>query len=302
MQLTILGNNSALPNHNRFPTAQVLQVGSELLLIDCGEGTQIRLLNNHIRYAKITKIFISHLHGDHYFGLIGLLTRYCLNSRTEPLALYAPKRLMEIIQLQLEVASSTLTYDLQFFPLEGISEQLIIYEDPKLKVTAFPTEHRIECYGFMFEEKYEEQKLKIDEATRLQIPIEWYPRIKNGEDYIARDGSVTKNSLLAFPKPNSKRYVYAADTRYTESFIQIIRDCDILYHETTYLMDHQDLASLRFHSTTKDAATIATKAQVGQLIIGHFSSKYPNLQDFLLETKTIFPYTQLSYEGMIIDI
>ncbi|MBX9449168.1 MAG: ribonuclease Z [Taibaiella sp.] len=302
MQLTILGNNSALPNHNRFPTAQVLSVGNELLLIDCGEGTQMRLLINNVRYSRITKIFISHLHGDHYFGLIGLLTRYCLNNRTEPIDLYGPAPLIDIIHLQLNVASSKLTYELRFHPLKDIGTSRMICEQPNLKVTAFPTEHRIECYGFVFEEKFEERKLNIEEAERSGIPVEWYARIKKGEDYTDHTGRITPNELLTFPAPQSKRYVFAADTRYTETFIPVILDCDLLYHETTYLMDHQELAYSRYHSTTRDAACIAKLARTRQLIIGHFSSKYPNLQDFLLEANQFFPKTLLSFEGMKIDI
>lgn len=304
MQLTILGNNSALPSHNRFPTAQALHVGQELILIDCGEGTQMRLRNNHIKYSRINKIFISHLHGDHYFGLIGLLSSYVLYRRTEPLDLYAPAPLMDIIRMQFAAAGAEPTYEIRFHAINDIKEAEVICREPHLTVTAFPTDHRIACYGFRFEEHYEDKKLLIDEVHKFNIPIEFYASIKKGADYTLPNGKVVANHLLTEDKNSRSVYVFAADSRYTESFIDVIRDVDVLYHETTYLQNNQELAKERYHSTTKDAATLALKAGVKTLIIGHFSSKYTQEQlgDFLNETKAIFPNTLLSAEGMKINI
>ncbi len=302
MQLTILGNNSALPNHNRFPTAQILQVGKELILLDCGEGTQIRLQNNQIKYGKISKIFISHLHGDHYFGLIGLLTRYALNNRSEPLDLFGPPPLIDIIKLQTSVANATFPYELRFHPVEEVHQEKLILDQENLKVTAFPTEHRIPCYGYKFESIIQEKKLQIEKVQDLQIPIHLYKEILNGADFVDLAGNTIAHETLVQENTQKKVYAYAADTRYTESFLEVIQDSDLLYHETTYLKDHQNLAAQRFHSTTIDAATIAKKANVGRLVIGHFSSKYRNLSDFLEETKTIFSETLLSFEGMKIDV
>lgn len=302
MQLTILGNNSALPNHNRFPTAQILQVGKELILIDCGEGTQMRLQNNQIKYGKISKIFISHLHGDHYFGLIGLLTRYALNNRSEPLDLYGPPLLIDIIKLQTSVANAVFPFELRFHPVDEVNQKKIILDQENLKVTAFPTEHRIPCYGYKFESIIQEKKLQIEKVQALQIPVQQYKEILNGADFVDFEGNTIANETLVQEQTQQKVYAYAADTRYTESFLEVIQNSDLLYHETTYLKDHQNLATQRFHSTTIDAATIAKKANVGRLVIGHFSSKYPNLSDFLEETKTIFSETLLSFEGMKIDV
>lgn len=301
MQLTILGNNSALPNHDRYPTAQVLAVGNELILIDCGEGTQVRLQKNNIKTGKISKIFISHLHGDHYFGLIGLLTRFSLNSRTEPIDLYGPASLIDVINLQLKLSDSILSYPLYFHPIPH-QETTVICTQDNLEVTAFPTMHRIACYGFRFEEINRERKLLIDEVAQYSIPISWYKRLKDGEDYIDAAGGVLKNELFTESGKGNRVYAFGADTKYTEQFLEHIMDAHVLYHETTYLHDQEALAIQRFHSTTVHAASIALKAAVGQLIIGHFSSKYTDLQPFLEETTAIFPNTALSYEGMVIEI
>lgn len=305
MQLTILGNNSALPNHNRFPTAQVLAVGNELVLIDCGEGTQVRMQSNKIRSNKISKIFISHLHGDHYFGLIGLLTRYSLNNRTEPIDLFGPEKLIEIIQFQLSVSASVLSYDLIFHPVNLAADETskVIWQQKNLKVTAFPTVHRIECYGYKFEEIRDERKLIFEELEQRNIPKEKYKEIKEGFDYFdPASQQVIPNEWLTILTRNRSTYVFAADTRYTENFLDIIRDCDLLYHETTYLRDHAQLAFDRYHSTSEDAAKIALKAGAKSLLIGHFSSKYANLRDFETECSAIFKSSFLSFEGMIINI
>lgn len=305
MQLTILGNNSALPNHNRFPTAQILAVGNELVLIDCGEGTQIRMQSNNIRSNKVSKIFISHLHGDHYFGLIGLLTRYSLNNRKEPIDLFGPQRLIDIIQLQLDVASSVLSFDLIFHPIQVDASEgsKVIWQQKNLKVTAFPTIHRIECYGYKFEEIRDERKLLLDELELREVPKEKYKEIKDGLDYLdTKNNQIIPNALLTSYRRDRSTYVFAADTRYTESFIDVIRDCDLLYHEATYLRDHAQLAFERYHSTTEDAAKTALNARAKNLLIGHFSSKYSNLSDFQKECVAIFSASHISYEGMVIDI
>lgn len=303
MQLTILGNNSALPNHNRYPTAQVLAVGNELILIDCGEGTQMRLQSNQIRSNKISKIFISHLHGDHYFGLIGLLTRYSLNHRTEPIDLFGPAQLINIIQFQLDASATRLSYELHFHPVSVPAGDQVIWQQDNLVVTAFPTQHRIECYGYKFEEIRDERKLLLDIIEQLQIPKELFKSIKEGKDITHPvTGSTIPNSQVAQFKMQRSTYVFAADTRYTESFLDIAQDCDLLYHETTYLKDHAQLAFERFHSTTEDAARLALRANAKQLLIGHFSSKYSTLNEFQKECSEIFPNTLLSFEGMRIEI
>lgn len=301
MQLTILGNNSALSNHNRFPTAQTLHIGNELFLVDCGEGTQVRLIKHKIKYSRISRIFISHLHGDHYYGLIGLLTRYGLNNRTEPLHIYGPRRLLDIINLQREVSCSNFPYELIFHPIDG-DEANVIYENANIRVTKFPTIHRIPCYGFKFEEIDPFRKLNLQAIQALNIPYTDYQLLQAGGDYTDELGHVIPNKTLTSAPNPIKSYAYCADTRYTEQFLETVRGVDLLYHETTYLKDQGSLAFERFHSTTEEAATLATKAQVKQLIIGHFSSKYSELSQFLEESQAIFHNTILSAEGMVIEI
>lgn len=301
MQLTILGNNSALSNHNRFPTAQALQIGDELFLVDCGEGTQVRLIKHKIKYSKISRIFISHLHGDHYYGLIGLLTRYSLNNRIEPLHIYGPAKLLDIIQLQTSVSNTTFSYPLEFHAIDGPSTD-VIYETANIRVTKFPTIHRIPCYGFKFEEMDNRRKINIAAIDEHQIPYTELASIRQGADYILSDGTTIAHTAMTFDPPPIKSYAYCADTRYTEQFLDTVHGVDLLYHETTYLKDQATLAFERFHSTTEEAGTLAMKAAVKQLVIGHFSSKYIDLEHFQQETATIFPATVLSSEGMVIEI
>lgn len=300
MDLTILGNNSALPNHDRFPTAQILRVGSENFLIDCGEGTQVRLQRHGIKISKISKIFISHLHGDHYFGLIGLLTRLSLNNHPHAIDIYSPALLRDIIELQFKASGTKLCFDLRF---HFLTKEEIIIDNDHYQVHCFPTEHRIECYGFTFIEKPSAlRKLNIEACQQYSVPLEAYAKITHGADYSTSDGHVIPNHLLTYAPVPAKKYAYCADTRYTEIFLDAIRDADVLYHETTYLSEENELAYLRYHSTTFDAAKIAQLANASQLIIGHFSSKYKYLDQFLEECRPIFSETYLSFEGQNIII
>lgn len=300
MDLTILGNNSALPNHDRFPTAQILRMGSENFLIDCGEGTQVRLQRHGIKISKISKIFISHLHGDHYFGLIGLLTRLSLNNHPHPIDIYAPALLKDIIEIQFKASQTKLCFELNFHTITGTE---IIIDNDNYSVSSFPTEHRIECYGFTFIQKPSAiRKLDVDACLKYNIPIEQYAQITHGMDFHTEDGLIIPNAELTLPPALSKKYSYCADTRYTESFINSIENSDVLYHETTYLEEEGELASSRYHSTTADAAKIASISNASKLIIGHFSSKYKFLDKFIEECKPIFSETYLSYEGQNINI
>lgn len=301
MDITILGNNSALPNHDRFPTAQVLHVAGQNFLIDCGEGTQVRIQRHNIKIGKISKIFISHLHGDHYFGLIGLLTRLSLNQHNAPIDLYAPEMLMDIINIQLKASSTNLCFPLNFYPLSSNSS--VIYEDDFVQVNCFPTDHRIECYGFSFIEKPSlRKKINTDSCSKYNIPSEHMKAIVEGNDYVTSEGIIIPNKELTYPPTSAKKYSYCADTRYSESFLDKISESDWLYHETTYLSEEKELAQIRFHSTTVDAANIALKSSSKKLLIGHFSSKYKYLDRFLEECREAFPETYLSYEGQNILI
>jgi ribonuclease Z len=292
--VTILGNNSAIPAYNRNPTAQVLQLLEESFLIDCGEGTQVQMTRYNIRRSKITRIFISHLHGDHYFGLIGLLTSMGLLGRTQPLHLHAPAALETIIELQLKVADTKLPYPLHFCPL--LAEGIVV-DDKKITVHCFPVQHRIECWGFLFREKKNPRKVAVKQANAYEIPAAFYSQLQKGEDYINKQGIAIPNGAVTTAATPAKSYAYCADTIYDEGLVEKIKDVDVLYHETTYLKDLAERAAARFHSTTVQAAAIAQKANVKKLLIGHFSSKYETLDIFLTEAAAVFENTELALEG-----
>ncbi|MDI3322685.1 ribonuclease Z [Pinibacter soli] len=293
--LTILGNNSALPAFDRHPTAQVLTLEDQLFLIDCGEGTQMQLAKYKIRRSRINHIFISHLHGDHYFGLIGLITSMGLLGRTQDLHLFGPEPLQAIINLQLKVADTALPYQLIFHPLRGDE---VIMQEEKIKVSCFKVSHRIECWGFRFDQVKAPRRINPDKTRQYEIPAAFYERLKWGEDYTTKTGEVIKNEWVTEAAPKARSYAYSADTVYDESLVEKVYKVEVLYHETTYLKDLEDRAALRFHCTTTQAATIALKANATQLLIGHFSSKYETLELFEKEAREVFPNTLLAIEGV----
>lgn len=297
--VTILGNNSAIPAFDRHPTAQVVTLDDQLLLFDCGEGTQMQCSVYKIRRSRINHIFISHLHGDHYFGLIGLLTSFSLLARTADLHLYAPAPLWQILQLQLDAAGTQLCYPLHFHPIE--SETLLVNEK-RFTVECFATKHRIECWGFIVREKKKPRKINKEAITGYEIPAAFYDRLKEGEDYVTRQGTVIANEMVTIPSKPARSYAFAADTIYDESLAGKVKGVTMLYHESTYLKDQMQRAAERFHCTTEQAARIAEKAGVQKLLIGHFSSKYELLDAFLKEAQEIFPATQLALEGTTYQI
>ncbi len=295
LAITILGNNSAIPAWDRNPTAQILQSLEECYLIDCGEGTQTQMAKYKIRRSRINHIFISHLHGDHYFGLIGLLTSMSLLSRTQDLHLHAPAALQQIIDLQLSVAAVKLSYQLYFHP---ITANEIIVDDAKIIVESFAVKHRIECWGFLFTEKKNPRKIDKGRIKAYEIPTSFYEKLQKGEDYVTKKGTIIPNAEVTIDAPKPKKYAYCADTIYDETLVEKIKDVDLLYHETTYLKDLHARAAERFHSTTIQAAGIANKGNVKKLIIGHFSSKYEVLDEFLTEASEVFKNTELALQGV----
>lgn len=299
LSVTILGNNSAVPAFNRHPTSQVVSHDGHNYLVDCGEGTQIQMIKYKIRRGKISHIFISHLHGDHYFGLIGLINTFNLLSHKQELHIYGPAPLQQIIEMQLKVADTTMCYALHFHTL---TQNEVLVNDEKIKITCFKTTHRIECYGFSFEEKEGKRKLLIDKVQKEKIPQSFYNSLQNGLDYMTPKGRVIKNDAVTLPPGKGKKYAFCADTRYDESIIPHIYGFDAIYHETTYLDAMRDKAFERFHSTTKQAGEIARKAMVNKLLIGHFSSKYSTLDAFQQEARQVFGNTDLAIEGITYDI
>lgn len=293
--VTILGNNSALPAFDRHPTAQVITIDEHLFLVDCGEGTQSQMTKYKIRRSKISHIFISHLHGDHYFGLIGLLTSMGLLGRLQEIHLFAPSQLKEMIDMQLRVADTQLPFNLLFHPL---TEEGIIIKENKFEVSCFKVQHRIECWGFKFSEVKPLRRINPDKAKEYEVPSSFFERLKRGEDYTTKENKIIKNEWVTEAGVQSKSYAYSADTIYDERIIDKVKEVSLLYHEATYLKNMEERASKRFHCTAAQAASIARKANVGKLLIGHFSSKYEKLDDFEREAKEVFENTELALEGV----
>ncbi|HEY5462509.1 MAG TPA: ribonuclease Z [Hanamia sp.] len=293
--VTILGNNSAVPAHNRHPTSQVLQTADHLMLIDCGEGTQMQMRLYKIRRSRINHIFISHLHGDHYFGLIGLLNSLALNNRTDDLHIYAPAKLQSIIEIQMDAAGANLPYTLYFHNLE---KEEIIFEDKKLSVECFQVKHRIECWGFIFREKKNPRKINMVQVKKYKVPNSFFENLHQGEDFVNAKNELIKNKLLTIAVEPPKSYAYCADTAYFESICEKIKGVDMVYHETTYLSDLEEKAISRFHSTSKQAATVAKNAGAKKLLMGHFSSIYDSLEKFKEEARVIFENSEIAEEGV----
>lgn len=293
--VTILGNNSAIPAYERHPTAQVVTLNDQLFLIDCGEGTQMQLARYRVKRSKIHHILISHLHGDHYFGLIGLITSMGLLGRVQPLHIYAPPELEPIIAMQLKVADTVLPFELVFHHLSGEGR---IADTPKFSIDCFHTRHRIACWGFLIREKKHPRKINKETIGRFEIPAAYYEQLKNGDDYETRSGELIKNEWVTVPNRPVKSYAFCADTLYTEAIAEKTKQVTLLYHEATYLKDLEERANARFHSTAEQAAMIAVQGGAAKLLIGHFSSKYEKLDGFLAEASAVFPNCSLAIEGV----
>ena len=293
--VTILGNNSAIPAHGRHPTSQVINTGEDLILFDCGEGTQIQILNLKIRRSRINHIFISHLHGDHYYGLIGLINSFALLNRLQPLHVYGPAPLQQLIELQLHLAETSLPFELTFHP---ITADGVLLETASYTVECFSTQHRIECRGFLFREKKLPRKLNIEAVQSLNIPKHYYKHLQQGDDYITDTGLKIKNEELTFANRKPRSYAFSADTIYDEQLTVIFNQVDLLYHEATYPHALAQKAKERHHSTTVQAAMIATKSNVGKLLIGHFSAKFEDISEFEREAKEVFSNTECAIEGV----
>ncbi len=295
LAVTILGNNSAIPAFDRHPTSQVITMDDQLFLMDCGEGTQMQMSKYKIRRSRINHIFISHLHGDHYFGLIGLITSMGLLGRNQELNLYAPAALKEIFDLQMKVADTQLAFTLKFHPLQ---QEGLVVKSSRFEVSCFRVFHRIECWGFIFRQIKPLRKLNPVKAHEYEIPASFFDRLKWGEDYHSRSGEVIENAWVTEEAPKPKSYAYSADTAYNLEIASKVKAVDLLYHEATYLKDLEERANKRFHCTSVQAADIARQAGVHKLLIGHFSSKYEKLDDFEREAQPIFPNTEIAVEGV----
>ncbi len=301
MKLTILGCYAATPRSLTNPTSQILEIANHLFLIDCGEGTQVQLRKNKIKFSKINHIFISHLHGDHCFGLIGLVSTFMLLGRKTDLHIHGPKGVKKLILNQLKITQAYTSYELYFNELDE-KESVVVFEDRKVIVKTIPLKHRIYTNGFLFQEKIGERKLNMDAVLSNKIEICYYQKIKNGGDVQNIDGVLIENKIVTFDPPLPKSYAFCSDTEFTESFLPIVRNVNLLYHESTFLETDQQKALSTMHSTARQAATIAQKANAKQLCLGHYSTRYENIDAFKTEALTIFDHVILAEDGKKIEI
>jgi ribonuclease Z len=301
MKVTILGSSSALPTSGRYPSAHVLSAHERLFLIDCGEGTQMQLRKTRSRFSKINHIFITHLHGDHVFGLYGLLSSFSLMDRKSPLHLYAPAKYETLLKSHLSDFDINLSFEIDFIPLSG-KDPVQILDDKYLTVTAFPLQHRIPAFGFLFREKTTDRNIIKECIDKYKIPTVRIRAIKKGEDFITEDGTIIKNEELTLPPPKPLSYAYCSDTKYFKRLASFVKGVSLLYHEATFDKTKNDLAKMTGHSTTTDAAKTALDAQAEALIIGHFSARYKDINPLVDEARTIFPETYPAIDGKTYEV
>jgi len=293
-EITILGSSSALPTSKRFPSAHVVNIHERFFLVDCGEGTQIQLRKFKISFAKINHIFITHLHGDHFFGLFGIISSFSLLGRKNDLHIYSPGNLQN--KIYSVINKREISFNIFFHRLEHEGNE-IIYESKSVEVSAFPLSHRIETYGFLFKEKPKERNIIKEAIQEYNLGIKDILSIKKGNDFITSDREIIPNSKLSMPPYKSRSFAYCSDTKFKEDIIPCISKIDVLYHEATFAKDLKDIAEITGHSTSEDAAKIAKKANVKKLLIGHFSTRYKNTDIILQEAKAIFRNTQSANDG-----
>ena len=301
MKLTILGCYSATPRTNTNPTAQVLEIRNHLFLIDCGEGTQVQLRRLKIKFSRIRHVFISHLHGDHFFGLVGLISTFRLLGREADLNIYGPKGIKKAITLQLKLGKSWTNYSLLFHELKSNRSQLI-FEDEKITVHTIPLDHRIYTNGFLFKEKIGERKLNIDAVRKANVDMSYYQKIKQGSDVLNKKGDLIPNDELTFDPDPAKSYAFCSDTVYFKGYIEQIKKVTVLYHESTFLEEHEYLCQRTKHSTATHAATIAKEAEVSKLILGHYSTRYKSIEYFKEEAQQVFDNVVLADDGKIFEL
>jgi ribonuclease Z len=300
--LTILGCHSATPRINAFPTSQYLEINNNHFLVDCGEGTQRQMRKYKVGFSKINHIFISHLHGDHFYGLVGLLSTYGILSREKELHIYGPKGIKEVTLLQLKVSKSHAQYQMHFHELTSKKSELI-FEDDKVTVHTIPLTHRVYTNGYLFTEKEKPRKLNMLNISGYpEIGKADYLNIKAGRNYTLDSGEIIPNTELTIAPPKPLSFAFCSDTSYKPDIVPIIENVDLLYHEATFLADREDLAKKTKHSTTKQAAQIAKDANVKQLVIGHYSGRYKDISLFQNEAKEIFENTELAEPGKVFTV
>lgn len=297
-ELYILGSGSATPTRERNPSAQLIKIGAAKILIDCGEGTQMQLLKYGVRHTGVDYICISHLHGDHYFGLIGLISTMSLMGRQQTLNIIGPPGLKDIMDLQILHGGMSLKFDIHFIPTNGNHPEHILSTDD-FELSSFPLKHRIHCTGFLIKEAPRSRRLLADVSAKHNIPVEQFKAIKAGADYINELGEIIPNDMLTASAGAPRSYAYCSDTIFDPLIATYFQNVNLLYHESTYMKNLEDRANMYFHSTAEQAATIAKMTNSEQLLIGHFSSRYDNLQPLLDEAREVFENTELAVEGSV---
>lgn len=297
----ILGCGSALPTIQHNASSQIVEVRGKLFMVDCGEGTQVQLRKSHQSFSRLSTVFITHLHGDHCFGLIGMISTFGLMGRTAPLHIYAPEEMEKLLDLQSEMFLYHLTYEVVFHAIDT-TQQAVIYEDRSVSVTTIPLKHRIPCCGFLFQEKPTLPHIRREKIDFYQIPFSQIDNIKNGADWVTEEGKVIPNHELIIPAEKPRSYAYCSDTRYIPYLYKQLSDVNLLYHESTYAEDMKDRAIQYNHSTARDAAQVARDAHAGKLLLGHYSARYEDENILLQEARAVFPNSFLTNEGDCIEV
>lgn len=300
-KIHILGCGSALPTLKHNASSQLIEMRGKCFMVDCGEGAQMQFRRSHIHFSKLNAIFISHMHGDHCFGLMGLLSTLGMLGRTSKLRIYAPKDYEPLFKQQVEFFMQTMEYEMEMIPVDTEKQQ-VIYEDHSLTVETVPLQHRVPCCGFIFREKPTLPHIRRDMIDYYGIPVSQINNIKNGADWTNEDGDVIPNARLVQPADSPRSYAYCSDTRFMPALKEQVKGVTVLYHESTYTSEQEDRAKIYYHSTARQAATIAAGAGVGTLLLGHYSARYNDEKVLLEEAKAVFEHSILSQEGMVFDV
>lgn len=300
-KIHILGCGSALPTLKHNASSQLIEMRGKCFMVDCGEGAQMQFRRSHIHFSKLNAIFISHMHGDHCFGLMGLLSTLGMLGRTSKLRIYAPKDYELLFKQQVEFFMQTMEYEMEMIPIDTEKQQ-VIYEDHSLTVETVPLQHRVPCCGFIFREKPTLPHIRRDMIDYYGIPVSQINNIKNGADWTNEDGDVIPNARLVQPADTPRSYAYCSDTRFMPALKEQVKGVTVLYHESTYTSEQEDRAKIYYHSTARQAATIAAGAGVGTLLLGHYSARYNDEKVLLEEAKAVFPNSILTQEGMVFDV
>lgn len=300
-KIHILGCGSALPTLKHNASSQLIEMRGKCFMVDCGEGAQMQFRRSHIHFSKLNAIFISHMHGDHCFGLMGLLSTLGMLGRTSKLRIYAPKDYEPLFRQQVEFFMQTMEYEMEMIPVDTEKQQ-VIYEDHSLTVETVPLQHRVPCCGFIFREKPTLPHIRRDMIDYYGIPVSQINNIKNGADWTNEDGDIIPNARLVQPADPPRSYAYCSDTRFVPGLKEKVKGVTVLYHESTYTSDQEDRAKIYYHSTARQAATIAAGAGVGTLLLGHYSARYNDEQVLLQEAKAVFENSILTQEGMVFNV